>query len=345
MNKVPSIAVVILNWNGVSLFSRFLPSVLLNSREEGVTLHIADNGSTDGSLEFLRKNFPTVNLIPLNQNYGFAGGYNRALQQIDADYYILLNSDVEVTEGWIGPCIRRLQEEPGTAAVQPKILSYSDKSKFEYAGAAGGYIDYWGFPFCRGRILSEIEYDTGQYDQPVSIFWATGACMMIRSSVFHEAGGFDEDFFAHMEEIDLCWRLKNRGWNIKFEPESRVYHLGGATLSYRSSRKVFFNFRNSLWMLVKNLPKKELFPVLISRMILDGTAAMNFLVTGQFTAFRAVFKAHFDFYKSIRRFKRKRAVLLPLVHENKHPEIFRGSMVVRYFLFKYRKFSQFQFLP
>jgi GT2 family glycosyltransferase len=343
VNSAPSIAVVILNWNGISLFSQFLPSVLTHSREEGVTIYVADNGSTDGSVDFLRKNFPSVCLISLDRNYGFAGGYNRALKQIQADYYILLNSDVEVTPDWIIPCIKRLEEEPDAAAVQPKIRSFTDRNKFEYAGAAGGFIDYLGFPFCRGRILVELEEDNGQYDQPASLFWATGACMFIRSGLFHASGGFDEDFFAHMEEIDLCWRLKNQGWKIVFEPNSVVFHLGGATLSYQSPEKVFLNFRNSLWMMVKNLPKRQLLSRLIPRMVLDGVAAVHFLLTGEVKAFKSVLRAHRDFYITLPEFLRKRKDLVKLVRQNRHPEMFRGSMVYRFYVLKYRKFSQFRF--
>jgi GT2 family glycosyltransferase len=343
VNPAPTIAVVILSWNGVSLFNRFLPSVLANSREEGVSIYVADNGSTDGSIDFLRTNFPEVRLILLDHNYGFAGGYNRALQHIQADFYILLNSDVEVTPGWILPCIVRLQTEPETAAVQPKIRSFSDRNKFEYAGAAGGFVDYWGFPFCRGRILSELEEDNRQYDTPVSVFWATGACMFIRSQLFHNSGGFDEDFFAHMEEIDLCWRLKNQGWIIKSEPESIVYHLGGATLSYQSPKKIFLNFRNSLWMMVKNLPEGKLFSRMFIRMALDGVAAVHFLMTGKWNAFKAVLSAHFSFYRTLPDFLRKRSKLLKKVKQNNHPEMFGGSMVLRFYILKYREFSRFRF--
>jgi GT2 family glycosyltransferase len=343
MSLFPSVAIVILNWNGISLFSRFLPSVIENSRMEGVSLYIADNGSTDGSIDFLKMNFPEVKIIALGKNYGFAGGYNRALQKIEADIYVLLNSDIEVTGNWLQPCIRQLLSEPDTAALQPKIRSFLDRSKFEYAGAAGGYLDHWGYPFCRGRILSEVEIDIGQYDQNVSLFWATGACLFIKSSVFKASGGFDEDFFAHMEEIDLCWRLKNQGWKIGFEPTSVVYHLGGATLNYQSPQKVFLNFRNSLWMMVKNLPEGKLCQIMFPRMLLDGAAALNFLVTGQFFAFMAVLKAHFSFYQTLRKFLRKRKMLMPLVRQNKHPQIFRGSMVVGFYMMKRRKFSQFSF--
>ncbi len=343
MTDHPAVAIVILNWNGIALFPRFLPSVLENSASAGVTVYVADNGSTDGSLAWLADHFPSVIRIPLDANHGFAGGYNRALAQVEADIFILLNSDVEVTNGWLEPCIAHLIKNPRTAAVQPKVRSWSAKEKFEYAGAAGGFLDHWGYPFCRGRILSEVEEDHGQYDQPASIFWATGACLFIRSQAFREAGGFDEDFFAHMEEIDLCWRLKNQGWTIGVEPSSVVYHLGGATLSYQSPRKVFLNFRNSLWMLLKNLPEGKLFPVMFPRMILDGIAAAEFLLSGQFSAFAAVLKAHAAFYSALPRFLRKRKTLLPRVVQTNHPEIYPGSMVWNFFIKKQKQFSRFNF--
>lgn len=343
MKKTPSVALVILNWNGVTLFDRFLPSVLTHSKGDGISVYVADNGSTDESIDYLRKNFPEVHLVLLDQNRGFAGGYNRALCQIEADYYILLNSDVEVTPGWIKPCIRRMENDRTIAALQPKVRSYTDRNKFEYAGAAGGFIDRWGFPFCRGRILNETEEDAGQYDQPVSLFWATGACMFVRASLFHQSGGFDDDFFAHMEEIDLCWRLKNQGWSIYCEPQSTVFHLGGATLSYQSPRKVQLNFRNSLWMMVKNLPQGKLLPVLLPRMILDGVAAVHFLLTGEVKAFRAVFAGHMDFYRKLPAFLRKRKELLKEVQQDCHPEMFRGSMVYRFYVKGKKRFSEYHF--
>lgn len=336
-------AIVILNWNGEELFSRFLPSLLQYSRGENVSVWLADNGSTDQSVSYVSLNFPEVKIIELKQNHGFAGGYNLALRQIEADYYVLVNSDVEVTEGWLEPCLERFDLDPGLAALQPKVLSYHQRDRFEYAGAAGGFIDRWGFPFCRGRILTETEPDTGQYDQPVSLFWATGACLFIRAGLFHQSGGFDDDFFAHMEEIDLCWRLKNRGWKIGIEPRSRVYHLGGATLSYRSPQKVYLNFRNNLWMLLKNLPRKKVLPVLFFRMVLDGVAALHFLLIGEVKAFTSVFRAHMAFWKTLGRFRNKRRALLPEVSVNDHPEIFRGSMVFRFYLLKQKRFTDFRF--
>lgn len=340
MSSKPAIAIVILNWNGKSLLGEFLPSVLMNSDMEGVSVYIADNSSTDGSPEFLKSSFPGVKLILLDRNYGFSGGYNRALEQVEADYFILLNSDVEVTPGWIEPCIRCMEEDPLIVAVQPKVMSYQHKDRFEYSGAAGGFIDCLGYPFCRGRILTVTEADRGQYDKPVAVFWATGASLFIRASAFRGAGGFDEDFFAHMEEIDLCWRMKNRGWVIRVEPSSTVYHLGGATLSYQSPDKVFYNFRNSLWMLVKNLPKGKLLPVLTARLILDGVAALNFLVRGEYASVRAVWRAHMAFYRSLPLNLKKRAALLSLQRIHNHAEIFRRSMVFGFYIRKRKIFSQ-----
>jgi GT2 family glycosyltransferase len=345
MTSTKKIAIVILNWNGAHLFPEFLPSIVRHSSGEGITIHIADNGSTDNSLAWLRENFPAINLIKLEQNYGFAQGYNLALRKVDADFFVLINSDVEVTPGWLAPCIDRLEAHPRMAALQPKILSYTKKTNFEYAGAAGGYLDRWGFPFCRGRILSVTEKDEGQYDQPASLLWATGACLVIKASAFMKSGGFDEDFFAHMEEIDLCWRLKNQGWTIGFEPGSTVYHLGGATLSYHSPRKVYLNFRNNLWMLMKNLPENRLFPTLFFRMLLDGVAAFHFLATGKLKAFQAVIQAHYSFYATFKKFYKKRQLLQKRITCPKHPEIFKGSMVYHYYILKIRNFSGLRFHP
>jgi GT2 family glycosyltransferase len=341
MSESSKIAIVILNWNGAHLFAEFLPSVIRHSLRDDVSIIVADNGSTDNSIAYLKENFPQINIIELEANYGFAKGYNIALQQVNAEYFVLLNSDIEVTEDWLTPCINQLDSSPAIAALQPKILSYRNRDQFEYAGAAGGFIDQWGFPFCRGRILSHTEVDVGQYDDRISLFWATGACLFIRASVFRDSGGFDDDFFAHMEEIDLCWRLKNQGWQIGFEPESVVYHLGGATLSYQSPKKVFLNFRNNLWMLFKNLPTGRLVPVMFFRLILDGVAAAHFISVGQFSAFYAVFKAHMAFYASLKKFIAKRKLLLPKVVKQEHPEIFNGSMVFRFYLRKQKKFNDF----
>ena len=247
------IAVVILNWNGVKLLEQFLPSVIQFS--EDATIYVADNDSTDNSVEFVQQNFPTIKIVKNTGNHGFAKGYNDALKHIDAEIYALVNSDIEVTENWLKPILETFENEKQTAIIQPKILDFKNKENFEYAGAAGGFIDKYGFPFCRGRIFETLEKDNGQYDDNSELFWASGACFFIRKKVYHELGGFDESFFAHQEEIDLCWRAANEGHIIKYNYQSLVYHVGGATLQQGNPKKTYLNFRNSLLMLVKNLPK------------------------------------------------------------------------------------------
>jgi GT2 family glycosyltransferase len=288
------IAVVILNWNGVKLLEQFLPSVLQYSEE--ATIYVADNASTDTSVKFIRENYPSIKIIQNTGNYGFAKGYNEALQSVDAEIYALVNSDIEVTENWLKPIIETFDKEKETAIIQPKILDFKNKEYFEYAGAAGGFIDKYGFPFCRGRIFDTVEKDSGQYNDSCKLFWASGACFFIRKEVYHALGGFDEAFFAHQEEIDLCWRAANEGHIIKYNSESIVYHVGGATLQQGNPKKTYLNFRNSLLMLVKNLPKKELFFVIFFRMVLDGIAGIRFLTQGKFGHTFAILKAHFSFY-------------------------------------------------
>ncbi|HEY1194984.1 glycosyltransferase family 2 protein [Flavobacterium sp.] len=288
------IAVVILNWNGVKLLEQFLPSVIEFS--EGATIYVADNDSTDNSVEFVLQNFPTVKIVKNSGNYGFAKGYNDALNHIDAEIYALVNSDIEVTENWLKPIIETFDNEKQTAIIQPKILDFKNKEYFEYAGAAGGFIDKYGFPFCRGRIFETLEKDNGQYDNNCELFWASGACFFIRKNVYHELGGFDESFFAHQEEIDLCWRASNEGHIIKYNYQSIVYHVGGATLQQGNPKKTYLNFRNSLLMLVKNLPKRGLFWVIFFRMVLDGIAGIRFLTQGKLGHTFAILKAHFSFY-------------------------------------------------
>lgn len=290
MIQTSKTAIVILNWNGREMMQRFLPSVTEHSEPLGLVV-VADNGSTDGSLEMLEMEFPTVVRLPLDQNYGFAEGYNRALAQIDAPYYVLLNSDVEVTPNWLQPLIDHMEHHPEVAACQPKLLAQRDKRMFEYAGAAGGFLDRYGYPFCRGRILGTVEADHGQYDTPAPLLWATGAALMVRAADWRSSGGLDGRFFAHMEEIDLCWRLRARGREIWCVPESHVYHVGGATLDAGNPRKTFLNFRNNLLMLYKNLPDEELRPVMHTRTLLDWVAALKFLLTGGFGHFSAVFRA------------------------------------------------------
>ncbi|MGV8096044.1 MAG: glycosyltransferase family 2 protein [Mangrovibacterium sp.] len=336
----PTIAIVILNWNGEKLLSRFLPSVISNSRKEGVEIVVADNGSTDLSIQLLRENFPEAKILELHTNYGFAKGYNEALRQIGADYYILLNSDVEVTAGWIDPLIGLMEEDPSTAAVQPKIRSWQKQDEFEYAGAAGGFIDKLGFPFCRGRILNVNEKDEGQYDRVSSIFWASGACMAVRAELFHKAGGFDPDFWAHMEEIDLCWRLKNMGYQVMYTHLSTVYHLGGGSLPYNNPRKLYLNFRNSLFLLYKNLPSGKLFKVMLLRMCLDGAAAMKFLFEGNPGGVRSVWNAHFSFYKVLPVLKRKRRQLKKHAFQQWHKEIFCRSIIWKFYICREKTFRE-----
>ncbi|WP_119790894.1 glycosyltransferase family 2 protein [Flavobacterium anhuiense] len=288
------IAVVILNWNGVKLLEQFLPSVIQFS--EGATIYVADNDSTDNSVAFVTENFPTVKIVKNSGNHGFAKGYNDALKHIDAEIYALVNSDIEVTENWLKPILDTFEEEKQTAIIQPKILDFKNKEYFEYAGAAGGFIDKYGFPFCRGRIFDTVEKDNGQYNDNIELFWASGACFFIRKNVYHELGGFDESFFAHQEEIDLCWRAANEGHIIKYNSQTVVYHVGGATLQQGNPKKTYLNFRNSLLMMVKNLPKRGLFWVIFFRMILDGVAGIRFLTQGKFGHTFAILKAHFSFY-------------------------------------------------
>lgn len=288
-------SVVILNWNGAEMLRRFLPSVIAYSQGEGVEICVADNASSDNSCEVIEREFPEVRLIRLSENYGFAEGYNRALQQIDAEYVVLLNSDVEVTSGWLEPMTDYLDKHPQVAACQPKLLSFQEKSCFEYAGAAGGFIDKYGYPFCRGRIFDVIESDHGQYDDIIPVFWATGAALLIRLQVYREVGGLDGRFFAHMEEIDLCWRLRSRGYGIVCLPFSRVYHVGGATLKKENPRKTLLNFRNNLIMLYKNLPENELYRVMRVRLFLDYLAAFVFLLKGDKNNSLAVLRARKEY--------------------------------------------------
>jgi GT2 family glycosyltransferase len=333
------VAIVILNWNGEKFLKQFLPAVVKFSSNDLNEIWVADNGSTDNSISFIEDQYPSIRLLKFDKNYGFTEGYNKALSQIDAEYYVLLNSDVEVTENWLNPVIDYMDKNSNTGAAMPKILSYSDKQKFEYAGAAGGFIDKFGYPFCRGRILSETETDEGQYDDAVNIFWATGACMFVRASVFHEIGQLDTDFFAHMEEIDLCWRMKNRGYNIKYIPDSTVYHVGGGTLPNNNPRKLFLNYRNSLFLLYKNLPSGKFRKIMFARMILDGASAIMYILQGKFSFFLAVPKAHYQFYYNLKKYRKKRIENNEKRTVNDHPEIFNRSIVYYFFIKKIRKYS------
>lgn len=335
------VAVVILNWNGKNFLEQFLPSVVEYSSAEGVSIWVADNGSTDDSIDFLNKQYPQIKQVLLAQNYGFAGGYNEALVKIDAEYYVILNSDVEVSPNWINPIIDYMDKNPDVAAVQPKILAHHNKKQFEYAGAAGGFIDKYGYPFCRGRIIDSFEQDNGQYNDITDIFWATGACLFIRSEDFLK-NKFDEDFFAHMEEIDLCWRLKNQKRRIVYHPEVEVYHVGGGTLPKTSSNKLFLNYRNNLLLLYKNLPIGKTFTTLFVRMILDGISAMVYLLKFQFSFFWAVFRAHIKFYLLLPKFKVKKADLKDF-NSISYREIYKKSIVYDYFIRKIRIFTKIKF--
>lgn len=289
------VSVVILNWNGEEMLRRFLPSVVACSQGEGVEVCVADNASSDGSLALLETTFPSVRLIKLDANYGFAEGYNRALSQLDSEYVVLLNSDVEVTPHWLEPLVKYMDEHSEVAACQPKLLNQRNKSFFEYAGAAGGYIDKYGYPFCRGRIFDVLEEDHGQYDTVCQVFWVSGAAMFIRLKEYKEVGGLDKDFFAHMEEIDLCWRLNARSKTLVCVPQSVVFHVGGGTLGKENPRKTFLNFRNNLLMLYKNLPEKELKKVLFVRGALDWIAAFVFFLKGERESAKAVLQARREF--------------------------------------------------
>ncbi|UNY98178.1 glycosyltransferase family 2 protein [Zhouia spongiae] len=307
MNKDLQIAVVILNWNGKSLLEQFIPFVLKYS--ERATVYVADNASEDGSIPFLKRSFPEINIIANMENGGFAKGYNDALKHIEADVYCLLNSDVEVTENWLEPFYHLFEKDEKVAIAQPKILDFKKRSYFEYAGAAGGFLDMFGYPFCRGRVFQTLEEDNGQYDDIKEIFWATGACMFIRKHIFDTLGGFDEDYFAHQEEIDLCWRAQNRGYKTVYTGTSHIFHVGGATLNNMNPKKTFLNFRNSLYSLTKNLPLSRVFPLILLRLVLDGIAAVRFLFQFKLQHLYAIFRAHMSYYWNLPNLLKKRQKL------------------------------------
>ena len=321
------VAVVILNWNGKDFLSRFLPSVLEHSA--GVAeIVVADNGSADDSVRLLEDEFPSVRIIRFPENGGFSKGYNDALRQVEAEYYVLLNSDVEVTAGWLAPMLEAMESDSRVGACQPKVLCHHDKTKFEYAGGAGGYIDLFGYPFCRGRIFDELETDRGQYDDQREIFWATGACLFVRAELYHRLGGLDEDFFAHMEEIDFCWRMKNEGYKLLVCPSSAVYHVGGGALPKSSPRKTYLNFRNNLSLLIKNVPGKRLGWVLLTRYFLDALALFMFVSKGRWADAGAVWSAHSHFLRSLPRFWKKRKAL----RQGELTRIYHGSLVWAHFV-------------
>ena len=320
-------AIVILNWNGLHFMKRFLPVLEACTPKENFFLVVADNGSTDGSVEWLKAEHPNVQLIEFDRNYGFTEGYNRAFRQIEADYYILLNSDVEVTPGWAQTLINFMEDNPDAGICQPKILSESNRDTFEYAGAAGGFIDHFGYPFCRGRILSNIEKDHGQYDEEEEIFWAAGACMVVRSSLYHHLGGLDEHFFAHMEEIDFCWRAKLLGFQVWAVPQAKVYHVGGGTLPNNSPRKLYFNYRNNLLMLYKNLPGNLRWRLITIRKVLDFCSAMVYLLSFKWDWCKAVFEAHRD-YRKLKKVE-DHSVFSEEFNDIGH---YRGSILLKFFL-------------
>ena len=327
------VAVVILNWNGEAMLKTYLPSVTENSKDYEVI--VADNGSTDNSIGFLKREYPQVRIIDNKENLGFAEGYNKALKEVEAEYYILLNSDVEVSPNWINPIIDLMDSDQKIACCQPKLLSYLERNKFEYAGGAGGFIDYLGYPFCRGRLFDHIEEDKGQYDDEKEIFWATGASFFVRSSIYWELGGLDKDFFAHQEEIDLCWRAKNAGYTIFYCPKSICYHYGGGSLNKTSPFKTYLNFRNNLYLLYKNLPLKNQFPIFFQRFFLDILASLAFLLKGNLGEFLAVYKAYIAFIKTKNQIKQKRK---PIINHN-IKEIYPYSIVFAYYIKSKKKFS------
>jgi GT2 family glycosyltransferase len=331
------VAVVILNWNGRKFLKKFLPSVIKYS-QDNCDIIIADNASTDSSIEFLHETYPQIRIIQNLINGGFAKGYNDAFKKVEAEYYVLLNSDIEVTSNWINPVIELMDKDPTIAACQPKLRSYDHPEMFEYAVAAGGFIDKYAYPFCRGRLFQTIEKDVGQYDDITEIFWATGACMFVRANLYHKFGGLDEDFFAHMEEIDFCWRLKNAGYKIMYCPQSIVYHVGGGTLPKVSSHKTYLNMRNNITMLYKNLPNRLLVKVFIIRLFLDGIAAFKFLIDSGFKDFIAVIHAHISFYAHLKLNLKKRQKIKHARINN----IYTGNIVIDYFFRKKRYFSELE---
>ena len=314
------IAIVILNWNGQKLLAQFLPSVVNFSSQEA-TIYIADNASTDSSMDYVKEFFPSITVVQNTVNGGYAKGYNDALKEIDADIYCLLNSDVEVTENWLQPIVDIFKAEQKTAIIQPKLLDFKDKTKFEYAGAGGGFLDLYGYPYCRGRVFNHLETDEGQFNDIKDIFWASGACLFIRSKVYHQLNGFDEDYFAHQEEIDLCWRAQSIGYKVKYVGNSTVYHVGGATLQDSDPRKTYLNFRNSLFNVVKNIPNKWFLFVIFSRLLLDGIAGIKFIIELRPIHTWAIIKAHFSLYKNFNKFLKKRKKLFKKKNYNLHTSI------------------------
>jgi len=323
-------AIAILNYNGEAFLEKFLPSVIQHSNN--TPIYVGDNASTDNSVDLLKSKFKNVELIELKENFGYSKGYNELLKAIQTDYVALINSDIEVTSNWLAPLIKELEENSSVAAVQPKIKSYHKKNYFEYAGGAGGYIDAYGYPFCRGRLFDSIEKDEGQYDNNAEITWASGACFLVRKSAFNIVNGFDDDFFAHMEEIDLCWRLASQGFKIRYTSESTVYHVGGGTLAYESPFKTYLNYRNGLYLLIKNLPAKKITSVLIIRVLLDWLSALQLLFKGKGKLALSVFKAHKKVFNTRKAFYAKRKEGTINITEN-------YSAVLKYFIKGKKRFN------
>ncbi len=334
------VAIVILNWNGAKLLEEFLPSVVEHSPSDISEIIVADNGSTDNSLAMLQEHFPSVRIIPLDRNYGFAEGYNKAIHEIDNEYVVLLNSDVEVTPGWLDAPLSALEADPAIAAAQPKILSWHNRDHFEYAGAAGGYMDIYGYPYCRGRVLHVVEKDHGQYDTTADILWATGACLFVRTDIYKEVGGLDAEFFAHQEEVDMCWRLRSRGYRLVCTPQSVVYHVGGATLKAESPRKTFLNFRNNLLMIYKNLPERDLKRVMRARFFLDYIAAAKFLLCGHARNAKAVYDARKTFHRMRPEYAARRKENLALTTLADIPELMRRSLILSFYIKGKKTFTQ-----
>ena len=338
-----NVAIVILNYNGQKYLEQFLPSVLEHSGEN-VAIYIADNASTDHSISWLKQYYPLIPIIELKENFGFAGGYNEALKRIQAKYYILLNSDIEVTPNWISPIINKLEADSTIAAAQPKIKAFNQRTHFEYAGAAGGWVDFMGYPFCRGRIFDVNEKDEGQYEEPHAIFWASGAALFIRAELFHQIGGFDADYFAHSEEIDLCWRLQRAGYQIMCYPESVIYHVGGGTLNYQNAFKTYLNFRNSLFTLLKNESILKLIWLIPARLILDGVAGILFITQGKYDHVKSILKAHGSFYNYFGRTLKSRRYFNALVKSNRVAKSklsgrYLGSIVFQFYIVKKKYFK------
>lgn len=336
-------AVVILSYNSLKWLQLFLPGVVAEAGTDYKTV-VVDHHSSDGTGAYIREHFPGVELITLTENHGFAWGYAEALKMIQAKYYVLLSADFEVTKGWFRPLYDTMEAHPRLGAVQPKVLYYKQRDMFEYAGACGGFMDKWGYMFCRGRVFDTLEKDEKQYETPIEVFWASGGCFFVRAEAYHKVGGLDPDFYAHMEEIDVCWRLKNAGYGIGVEPRSTVYHVGGSVISYGSPQKIFYNFRNNLVLLFKNEESNRLAWLLLWRLILDGVAGMQYLLKGDFKSIWAIIRAHFSFYAAFPLWYRKRQECKKKVTFRNKEGIYHRSIIIDYFLKKRKKFSELPFL-